>query len=142
DAVFFHQKVGKQRRGRISSKGFAQALLALQQKVHLRAKRRAGFFLVKIGEEGIVFAVVDAAGVEAFGEDAGQRGFAYAEWTFDGDEARSLRARLGDGCAFGRGVERHLGLSRAGQRRFARRAARRGSITATSAGGRGSLHSA
>jgi len=47
--------------------------------------------------------------VEAFGEDASQGGFADAEWAFDGDEARSLGAPLGDGCAFGRGVERHQG---------------------------------
>jgi len=84
--------------------------LAFEQKVHLRAKGRAGFFVIEIGEEGIVFAIVNAARVEAFGQDAGQGGFADAQGAFDGDEARSLGAPLGDGCAFGRGVERHSGL--------------------------------
>src|SRR5262249_2053314 len=99
------------RRGRIGSKGFAQALLALQQKVHLRAKGGAGFLLVKIGEEGIVFAIVNALGVQAFGQDAGQGGFADAERAFDGDEARSLWTPLGDRCALGRGVVRYwLGI--------------------------------
>ncbi len=74
------------------------------------AEGGAGFFVVEIGEEGIVFAIVNAAGVEAFCQDASQGGFADAEGTFDGDEARSLGAPpLGDGCAFGRGVERHQG---------------------------------
>jgi len=110
DAVFFHEEIREKRRGRIGGEGFAQALLALQQKVHLRAQRRAGFFVVKIGEKGIVFAIVDAASVKAFSKDAGQRGFAYPKWAFDGNEARSLGTPLGDGCAFGRGVERHSGL--------------------------------
>ena len=110
DAVFFHEEVGEERCGGICGERFAKALLAFEQKVHLSAKRGARFFVVKIGEEGIVFAVVNAAGVEAFREDAGERGFADAEGAFDGDEARSLGAPPGDGCAFGRGVERHSGL--------------------------------
>ncbi len=107
DAVFFHQEIGEQRRGRIRGEGFAQSFLALQQKVHLRAKGGAGFFLVKIGEKRIVFAIVNAAGVEAFGKDAGQRGFADAQRAFDGDETGSLRPPLGDKSALGRGVLRH-----------------------------------
>ncbi len=110
DAVFFHEEIGEKRRGRIRREGFAEALLSFEEKVHLGAKGGAGFFIVKIGQERIVFAIVDTAGVEAFREDAGQRGFANAEGAFDGDEARSLGAPLGDGCAFGRGVERHSGL--------------------------------
>jgi len=109
DAVFFHEEIGEKRRGRIGGKGFAEALLALEEKVHLRAKGRAGFFVVEIGEERIVFAVVHAASVETFGEDACESGFADAERAFDGNEARSLRAPLGDGCAFGRRVVRHQG---------------------------------
>ena len=110
DAVFFHKEIGEKGRGRICGKRFAKALLAFEQKVHLGAKGGAGFFVVEIGKEGIVFAIVDTAGVEAFSEDAGQGGFPDAEGAFDGDEARSLGAPLGDGCAFGRGVERHSGL--------------------------------
>ena len=109
DAVFFHEEIGEKRRGGIRGEGFAEALLALQQKIYLGAKGGAGFFVVEIGKEGIVFAIVDTAGVEPFGEDASQGGFADAKRAFDGDEARSLGAPLGDGCAFGRGVERHQG---------------------------------
>jgi len=123
DAVFFHQEIGEKRSGRIGGEGFAEALLALEEKVHLGAEGGAGFFVVEIGEEGIVFAIINAAGVKAFGEDASQSGFADAERAFDGDKARSLRAPLGDGCAFGRGVERHqegiiAATSVSGQRQF------------------------
>jgi hypothetical protein len=43
--------------------------------------------LVEAVEEGIVFGLGDAPGVERLGEDAGQRGFADAEGSFNGDEA-------------------------------------------------------
>ena len=109
DAVFFHEEIGEKRRGGIRSEGFAETLLTFEEKVHLRAKGGAGFFVVKIGKEGIVFAIVNATRVEALSQDASQCGFADAKRAFDGDEARSLGAPLGDGCAFGRGVERHQG---------------------------------
>jgi len=37
----------------------------------LSTKRGAGFFVVEIGEEGIVVGVEDAAGVQLFGQDFG-----------------------------------------------------------------------
>jgi len=58
--------------GESASQSFAQALLPFQQKIHLRAKTRSRFFVVKVGQKGIVFAIVNAAGVEAFRKDAGQ----------------------------------------------------------------------
>ena len=107
DAVFFHEEIGKERRGSIGGKDFAKAFLALKEEVHLGAESGAGFFVVEICEEGIVFAIVNAAGVEAFGEDAGQSGFAYAERAFDGYETGRLWPSFGDGRAFGGGVVPH-----------------------------------
>src|SRR5262249_49449615 len=107
DAVFFHQEIRKKGRRRIGSQDFPETLLALQEKVHLRAKRGARFFVVKVGQKRIVFAVVNAAGMKTLGEDAGERGFADSERPFDGYETRSLRTPPGDGCALGRGVVRH-----------------------------------
>jgi hypothetical protein len=61
----------------------------------LGAEGGAGFFFVEICEEGIVFAVVDAAGVETLGQDFGECGFADAQRAFDDNEAGGLRATLG-----------------------------------------------
>lgn len=74
------------------------------------AESGARFFLVEIGEEGIVFAVVDAAGVEALGENFGESGLADAEGAFDDDETGRLRAALGLRSALGCGgfVGRHF----------------------------------
>jgi len=77
----------------------------------LRAKRGARFFVVKVGQKGIVFAIVNAAGVEAFGKDAGKGRFADPQRAFDGNETGSLRPRLGmsarlaeESCAIGEGL--------------------------------------
>ncbi len=78
DAVLFHEEVGEGRTGGFDGKGFAETFLALDEEVHLRAESCAGLFLVEIGEEGIVLAIVDAAGMKAFGEDARQGSFADA----------------------------------------------------------------
>jgi hypothetical protein len=105
DAIFFHEEVGEQRAGGFDGEGFAETLLALDEEVHLGAEGRAGFYFVEIGEEGIVFAIVNAAGVQAFGEDFGESGFADAQRAFDDDEAGRLRAALGSASALGcRGV--------------------------------------
>ena len=83
--------------------------MAFDQEIHLGAEGRAGFFLVEIGEEGIVFAVVNTAGVKTLGEDFGESGFADAKRAFDDDEAGRLRAALWNGSALGCGgfVGRH-----------------------------------
>ena len=67
------------------------------------AEGGAGFFLVEIGEKRIVFAVVDAARVQALGEDFGEGGFADAERAFDDDEAGRLGTALRNGSALGGG---------------------------------------
>jgi len=77
--------------------------LALDEEIHLGAEGGAGLLFIEVGEEGVVFAVVDAAGVEAFGEDFGEGGLAYAEGTLDDDETGSLEAAFWDGSALGRG---------------------------------------
>src|SRR5260370_563698 len=82
---------------------FGKALLALHEEIHLGAQSRGGLFLVKVGEEGIVFAVVDAAGVQPLGKDLGQRAFAHAQRALDDDEAGRVRSPRGDGSALGGG---------------------------------------
>ena len=67
DAVLFHEEIGEHRAGDFDGEGFAEALLALDEEVHLGAKSGAGFGFVEIGEEGIVLAIVDAAAVQALG---------------------------------------------------------------------------
>src|SRR6266852_2428996 len=111
DAVFLHEEVREDRAGSFDGEGFAEALLALQEEVHLGAEGGAGLGVVKIGEERIVLAIVDAAGVEAFGEDLGEGGFADAKRAFDDDEAGSLRTSLRSASALGCGrvVGRHRG---------------------------------
>jgi hypothetical protein len=103
DAVFFHEEIGEDGAGSFDGEGFAEAFLALDEEVHLSAKSGARLGFVKVGKEGIVFAIVDAAGVEAFGEDAGERGFADAERAFNNDEAGRLGSALRGASAFGGG---------------------------------------
>ncbi len=103
DAVFFHEEIGEDRAGSFDGEGFAKALLALDEEVHLSAKSGARLGFVKVGEEGIVFAIVDAAGVETFGEDAGEGGFADAKRAFNDDEAGRLGSALRSASAFGGG---------------------------------------
>jgi hypothetical protein len=95
DAIFFEKEIGEDRAGSFDGESFADAFLAFNQEIQLGAESGAGFFLVEIGEEGIVFAVVDAAGVKALGEDFGESGLTDAERAFNDDEARRLRAALG-----------------------------------------------
>jgi len=58
---------------------------------------------VKVGQKGIVLAVVDAAGVEAFGKNASQRGFANAQRAFNDDKTGRLGAALRGASALGGG---------------------------------------
>jgi len=71
--------------------------------VHLGAKGGTGLGVVKVGEEGIVLAIVDASGVKAFGEDAGKSGLADAERAFNDDKAGRLGSALRGASAFGGG---------------------------------------
>jgi len=77
--------------------------LAFDEEIHLGAEGSASLFFVEVGQEGVVFAVVDAAGVETLGEDFGESSFADAEWAFDDDKAGRLRAALWLRGAFGCG---------------------------------------
>ena len=106
DLVLLEQEIGDQRARRFGREGVAQALVALVQEIHLRAKRRAGFFAVKIGQKGIVLAVQDAARVHAVGQKTRQRRFADAQRPFHGNVARDrkrrrFRGRLGSGTWHG-----------------------------------------
>ena len=58
--------------GAASSSGrvFDQAAVPLVEEIHLRAKGRAGLFVVEIGEEGIILAIENAARVQLLGQDA------------------------------------------------------------------------
>src|SRR5712692_7000215 len=103
DAVLFHEEIGEERAGSFNAEGLTKALLALDEEVHLCAQGGAGPGVVEIGEEGIVLAIVDAAGVEAFGEDAGESGFADAQRAFNDDEAGRLRTTLRNASALGAG---------------------------------------
>jgi len=110
DAVFFEQEIGEDGAGSFHLESFADTLLAFHQEIHLGAEGGAGFFFVEIGEERVVFAVVDAAGVKAFSEDFCEGGLADAKRALDDDEAGRLQATLWDGSAFRGGgvVGRHL----------------------------------
>src|SRR5216684_4308358 len=99
DAVLLHEEIGKQWARSFDGEGFAEALLALDEEVHLGAEGGAGFCIVEIGEEGIVLAIIDAAGVEALREDSGERGFADAQRAFNDDETGKLRAALRNASA-------------------------------------------
>ncbi|HEY6926382.1 MAG TPA: hypothetical protein VI653_23055, partial [Steroidobacteraceae bacterium] len=109
NAVFFEQKIGEHEARGFDGEGFAKMLLPLDEEVHLGAKGGAGLGVVEVGEEGIVFAIVNAAGVEALGENAGQGAFADTQGAFDDDEAGRLRAALWNASALGGGgvVARH-----------------------------------
>jgi len=103
DAVLLHEEIGEDRAGSFDGEGFAEALLALDEEVHLGAKSGARLGFVKVSKEGIVFAIVDAAGVEAFSKDAGESGFADAQRAFNYDEAGRLGSALRSASAFGGG---------------------------------------
>ena len=102
DAVFFHQVIGNDRSGSVARKGFPDALLALHQEIQLSVKGRTGLFRIEIAEKRVVFAVINAAGVEAFGQDAGEGGLADPQRSFDNNELRGFRAGLWLACAFRR----------------------------------------
>src|SRR5258708_7676590 len=103
DAVLFHEEVGEEGAGRFDGEGFAKAFLALDEEVHLCAKSGAGFGFVEIGEEGIVLAIVDAAGMEALRENLGKSSLTDAQGAFNDDEAGRLRAALRKASALGGG---------------------------------------
>ena len=103
DAVLFHEEIGEHGAESFDGESFAEALAALDEEVHLGAKGGAGLGVVEIGEEGIVLAIVDAAGMQALGEDAGESGFADAQRAFNNDEAGRLWTTLGMASALGGG---------------------------------------
>src|SRR6202158_3555362 len=103
DAVLFHEEIGENGAGGFDGEGFAETPLALDEEVHLGAKGGAGFCCIEVGEEGIVLAIVNAAGMQALGEDAGKSGFADAQGAFNNDEAGKLRAALRNASALGGG---------------------------------------
>ncbi len=103
NAVLFHEEIGEDGAGGLDGQGFTEALLAFDKKVHLSAESGAGLGFVEIGEERIVFAIVDAAGVETFGEDAGKGGLADAQGAFNDDKAGRLGAALRGASALGGG---------------------------------------
>src|SRR5260370_6242291 len=94
DAVLFHEEIGEDGAGSFDGEGFAEALLAFDEEVHLGAQGGAGLGFVEVSEEGIVLAIVDAAVVEAFVRDACVGGFADAERAFNDDEAGRLGGAL------------------------------------------------
>jgi len=103
NAVLLHEEVGEDWAGSFDGEGFAEALLAVDKEVHLSAESGAGLGFVKVGEEGIVLAIVNAAGVEAFSKDSGQSGFADAQRAVNDDKAGSLGTTLRDASALGGG---------------------------------------
>ncbi len=103
DAVLFHEEIGEHRAGNFDGEGFAKALLALDEEIHLGAESGTGLSFVKVGEEGIVLAIVNAAGVEAFSKDSGQSGFTDAKRALNDDKAGSLGTTLRDASALGGG---------------------------------------
>jgi hypothetical protein len=72
--------------------------MAFVEKIHLRAEGGAGFFIVEIGEKGIVVGVEDAAGVQLFGQDFGQGGFSDANRAFYDDVARWFESWVAHGA--------------------------------------------
>jgi hypothetical protein len=106
DAIFFDQEVRKDGPGsfaRWEEEGLAEAAVALHEEIHLGAEGGAGLGAVEVGEERIIFAVENAAGVKALGEDARESGFTDAQRAFHDDETGRLRSSLGrEASALGR----------------------------------------
>lgn len=109
DAVFLEEEIGEDGPRSFNGESFANALLAFDEEIHLGAEGCAGFFLVEIGEEWIVFAVEDAASVKTLGQDFSEGGLADAKRAFNDDEAGRLRTALWTRSALGRSgfVGRH-----------------------------------
>jgi hypothetical protein len=103
DAVLLHEEIGERGAGSFDGEGFAEALAALDEEVHLGAQGGTGLGVVEIGEEGIILAIVDAAGMEALGKDAGESGLANAQRAFNNNEAGKLRTALRKVSALGGG---------------------------------------
>ena len=103
NAVLFHEEIGEDGAGSLDGEGFAEALLALDEEVHLGTKSGARLGFVEVGEERVVFAIVNAASVEALGEDAGESGFADAQRAFNDDKAGRLGSALRSASALGGG---------------------------------------
>src|ERR1700733_9882284 len=96
--VLLEKKIADDHGGIIVEAQLGKLTIAFHEEMHLGAKSGTGFLGVKLGEEGIVFGIEDAAGVEAVGQDFGERGFAYADGAFDGDPAERLEGGLGHGA--------------------------------------------
>ena len=103
NAVLFHEEIREEGAGSFDGEGFAEAFLALDEEIHMRAESGTGLGFVEVGQERIVLAIVDAAGVQAFGKDFGKGGFADAERPFDDDEMGRLRTALRNASAPGCG---------------------------------------
>jgi hypothetical protein len=64
----------------------------------LRAEGGAGFFVVEIVQEGIVVGIEDAARVQLFGQNFGQRGLSDANRSFDCDMAGRFESWVAHGA--------------------------------------------
>src|SRR2546429_500990 len=101
NAVFFEEKVGEDEAEGFDGQAFAKMLLPLDEEIHLGTECGSWFGFVEVGEKRIVLAIVNAARVQPFGEDAGEGGLADTQGTFDSDEARRLRTALRNERALG-----------------------------------------
>ena len=63
----------------------AQLLVAGDEERELRLERRSGFALIEAAQEGIVFRLADALGVQGFGDYPAERALADSDRTFDCD---------------------------------------------------------
>src|SRR5579863_1440064 len=100
DLVLLEKEIADDGRGGLLRMDAGKAAMAFVEKIHLSAEGRARFLVVEIGEEWIFFAIEDAAGVKAFGQDRGQRGLADADRPFDND----MPGRLERGDVHQRGI--------------------------------------
>ena len=90
--VLLEEKIRYQWRRRVSLLHVADAPVPLNQKIHLRAESRTGFFLVEVGEERIVLGVEDPPCMQPVGQDARERGLAHADGSLDRDCSRRLES--------------------------------------------------
>jgi len=95
DFVALEEKIADDRSAYILRLRLHQTAMAFVKKIHLRTKRGAAFFLVKIAQERIVFAIKNAAGVKLFRENFCERRLADTYGPFHHDEAGRLEVRPG-----------------------------------------------
>jgi hypothetical protein len=68
-----------------------QPPVPLEQKMHLGAKRGAGFLIVEIPQERIIFAIEKLPRMKPFRKRPCKRGFSYANRAFHHNVARLLK---------------------------------------------------